>query len=181
MDLCSEKHNIQHPDDNTAVLVMLRMKLRRWFAKYGGRLKKRGSKPILTPERKIKRYNWSKTWASGLNIAEKNGKPLYVCFLDEKWFYTRSGRKKAKWLNDVMLPTVRDVDRRKGKLVMFMAVISPPCYEHDPPFGGKILLLRVSKNVPAQRASYHRNFSFNVVEMKISSGIGEKQLVEIRQ
>jgi hypothetical protein len=60
-----------------------------------GKALKHVSRPILTPDRKAARIQWYKDRQAQINDASN---PFYVAFLDEKWFYTRSNRKKAKYL-----------------------------------------------------------------------------------
>ena len=96
-------------------LKLNRMSLRRWFRAKHGKLKKRFARAILTPERMEKRAQWCKEFDDHLEVHDQGkGPPLCVCFLDEKLFFTRSGRKSAKCLppqegethEDARLPTL---------------------------------------------------------------------------
>ena len=71
------------------------MNLYRWFHQHGGKEKSPLEKPYLTKDQMKARKKWCKF--------EKNrmaewGKNFYCCFLDEKWFYTTSRRRKVKVL-----------------------------------------------------------------------------------
>ena len=111
---------MKHPG-NTSLNPWLRMswwKLESWFKSKKGKVKKRVVRPILTPERKQARVEWSKGMIE--RIKNHNNQPFYVAFLDEKWVYVRSGCKRAKYLppgpgeNDesAALPLVTAASRR---------------------------------------------------------------------
>ena len=74
-------------------LEMSRWKVYDWFKANNGKVKKRISRPILTPERMIKRVNWCTERKRQI----ASDAPFYAAFLDEKWFYMTCRRKKAKW------------------------------------------------------------------------------------
>jgi hypothetical protein len=71
---------------------------------------------------------------------------MRYCFLDEKWFYTKTYQSKIKFLPPSIheepeeahcyAPKVRS--RRFPCKVMFMRIIAPPIKEQN--FDGKILL-----------------------------------------
>ena len=69
--------------------------LRKWFMKQGGQEKSPIKKPYLSKEQKQERKKWSKREKARLL---RMGKKFYACFLDEKWFYTTSRRRKIKVL-----------------------------------------------------------------------------------
>ena len=93
---------------------------------------------------------------------------VYVCFLDEKWFYTRFRRKRAKILpigegevaSRGRLPALRTNDRCKGDPVMAMAVVSKPYLEHD--FDGNISFICVPRKKIRGSGSHVRRFSAQV-------------------
>lgn len=101
------------------------------------------TKPRLTEEQKVERVTWSQNWRENLADNEFNN---YYCFLDEKWFFTTSQRKKLKILPQAEFETCEDADVNLPKLrsrrfpvkVMFMGVVARPVPEHD--FNGKIYL-----------------------------------------
>jgi hypothetical protein len=84
-----------NPASDIPALDMSREKLVIWFREMKGKALKRVSRPILTPDRKADRVQWCKDRQAHINDISN---PFYVAFLDEKWFYTRSNRKKAKYL-----------------------------------------------------------------------------------
>ena len=76
-------------------LKMNKINLFRWFKTHGGHEKSCTPKPLLTAEMKKERVKWSKNQKA---LIKKYGKAFYACFLDEKWFYTTSRRRKRKVL-----------------------------------------------------------------------------------
>jgi hypothetical protein len=167
MNSCSKDHHAED-DSTTPVLKMNRMHVRRWFKANHGKARKRSYRPILTPERKIERKKWAAYWLDKIQDARATGQPLYIAFLDEKWFYIYSRRKKAKILppgpgemeEDAFLPTIRVASRRHAEKVMLLGVIAKPETAHN--FTGKIELLRVCRLEPCQRAIYNRHFDVGV-------------------
>ena len=72
-----------------------RMNLYRWFAQEGGKLKSPKEKPYLTDDQKQNRKEWCEE--EKLRMREW-GTNFYCCFLDEKWFYVTSRRRRLKVL-----------------------------------------------------------------------------------
>lgn len=70
-----------------------RTALRSWFKQQGGKTVKHQSRPLLTEDRKLRRMRWCQN-----RRLENEAGNRYRCFLDEKWFYVVSKRKKAKYL-----------------------------------------------------------------------------------
>jgi hypothetical protein len=103
-------------------------------------------KPHLSGEHKQGHKEWCKKEKARLG---EYGRKLYVCFLDEKWFYTTSRHPKVKYLPPVpteiqkkvrpVIPTT--VSRRHTINVMFLGVFAKPIKEHG--FDGKIFIERV--------------------------------------
>jgi hypothetical protein len=166
MNSCSEEQQVVNA--NTPILTMNRNSVHRWFKKNNGKTKKQSYWPILSPERKEKRKEWATFWLDKIQHARDSGVPLYIAFLDEKWFYIYSRRKRAKILppglgeteEDSFLPTIRVASRQHAEKVMLLGMISKPEKEHA--FDGKIELLRVCQLEPSQRASYNRHFDVGV-------------------
>ena len=71
------------------------MNLYRWFRKHGGKEKSPLEKPYLTNKQKKERKKWCEFEKKRM---EERGKEFYAYFLDEKWFYTTSRRRKIKIL-----------------------------------------------------------------------------------
>jgi hypothetical protein len=146
-------------------LEMSKWKLRTWFTANKGNVKKQISRPILTPERKIERINW----CNERKIQVTSDTPFYAAFLDEKWFYTTSRRKKAKWLplgpheepGANRMPALRTISRRFSTKVMIMGVVANPIPEHN--FDGKIYNKRVSEQIQAVNKSQLEQFHDNNV------------------
>ena len=72
-----------------------------FFNKFNGKLLCPTTKPRLTDEQKYERIIWAKKWLSKVLDPLPNKKykdDVHYCFLNEKWFYTTSQRKKMKIL-----------------------------------------------------------------------------------
>ena len=89
-----------------------------------------------------------------------------LLFLDEKGFYTRSNRKKAKLLpkganetEEPQIPTVTLVSCRHAAKVMYLGVVSCPI---PGKFDGKIHLERVSKKAKYKKKTHNEQFSEEV-------------------
>ena len=132
----------------------------KWFYKHGGKVLCSVTKPRLTPEHIKNRYLFGKKWVQKLK--DEHGK-IYYCFLDEKWFYTSSRRKKLKILPKAPFESDEDAFVHKPKArsrrfpckVMFMAIVCPPV---DGKIDGKIMIKRVSEQVLSKKGRYNQNF-----------------------
>jgi hypothetical protein len=100
--------------------------------------------------------------------------PFYAAFLDEKWFYTTSRCKKAKWLplgtheepGADKMRALCTVSRRYSTKVMVMGVVTNPIPEHN--FDSKIYIKCVSEQIQAVQKSHLEQFhDDNVVNAKI--------------
>ena len=69
--------------------------LMRWFHQQGGKLKSPVEKPYLSAKQKKERKEWCEEEKRRM---EQHGRRFYACFLDEKWFYTTSRRRRIKYL-----------------------------------------------------------------------------------
>ena len=122
-EIAKEMNNKSRQQEGHLDLEMSPYMLRDWFKKHKGKVRKSIDRPIITPERKIERVKW----CTDRKAQIASDLPFYAVFLDEKWFYTRSRRKKSKWLplgslenpGADILPTLRTVSRR------FAAKVSP--------------------------------------------------------
>ena len=102
--------------------------LSRWFKKQGGNQKSPLEKPYLTADQKKNRVKWA---TEQRKLMEDKGDDFYCAFLDEKWFYTTSRRRKIKVLpacphedpNDVKPEHPRCISRRHPVKVIC-------CYRH---------------------------------------------------
>ena len=140
--------------------------VRRWFNKCGGKLKTVVTKPLITKEQKLQRVKWAVKWKHKIDAAnDKNAtENLHVAFLDEKWFYTRSRRRKQKYLpahssepaSAAELPTRRERSRRYPTKVMFLGVVARP--EPENSFSGLVYIRRISESHPYTQRSYSTTF-----------------------
>ena len=90
-----------------------------------------------------------------------DGREFYAVYLDEKWFYICSGRRKMKMLpllpGETPPPTPKSISRRNALKVMFLGVVANPIPKRD--FDGKIYLRRISETTKYKRATCNQNFS----------------------
>ena len=90
---------------------------------------------------------------------------FFYCFLDEKWFYTSTYRRKLKELprgsheplgtTTMVRPKTRS--RRHPCKVMFMGIVAPPCRDCD--FDGRVFIERVAIERAYKRIVSHQRFS----------------------
>ena len=161
--ICTSMENYAkatYPDDDIrGQLKMTHYHFWKFFYMHGGKLKKPVTKPRLTKEHVDNRLKFANKWIK--KYSQEEG--VYVAFLDEKWFYTCSRRKKMKILPRASFETEEESFIAKPKLrsrrfpckVMFLGVICPPV---DGKTNGRILLKRVSQKVKSKRQSYNQNF-----------------------
>ena len=142
--------------------------LYRWFNLLGGKQKSPIEKPYLTPDQKKGRLDWCHAVKE---LIAASGNDFHACFLDEKWFYTTSRRRKVKILpagpdedpEEVVhqQPTTRS--RRHAIKVMYLGVVGLPVpkevFGGNKDFDGKIFLDRVSKVKGYKKATYNQNFT----------------------
>ena len=72
-----------------------KMNIFRWFVQEGGNLKSPVEKPYLTDDQKANRKEWCEAEKARMR---EWGTNFHCCFLDEKWFYVTSRRRKLKVL-----------------------------------------------------------------------------------
>ena len=110
-------------------LQMTIYKFWNFFYSNGGKLKQSTERPSLTAKNKLERLKFAKKWSRMLRSAQR----YYITFLDEKWFYPHSCRKKMKVLpkapfeidDESKCPTPKTPSRCHPTKVMFLGVISP--------------------------------------------------------
>ena len=151
-----------------------------FFHHHGGQLKNPVTKPELKKKHIVARLDWAKRNLKKAILHDKDTdgtNKFWRCFLDEKWMYTTSRRKKLKILPpaawedpqevEVLFPKIRN--RRFPCKVMYLGVIAPPAPEYN--FEGKIMLKRISKDRVQQINSFNTKVSDSqVVNSLISSG-----------
>jgi hypothetical protein len=133
--------------------------LKRWFKKMKGKELKISSKPYLTEEHKASRLRYCE------RIQQLIQESKIITYLDEKWFYTDSRRKKMKYLprqpfeaeGSDRLHARKVISRRHGLKTMFIGVVGNPNEEQG--FNGKIFLERIAEEKILARATYRNNFS----------------------
>ena len=133
-----------------------------WFNRNNGKLKEPTTKPRVTQEQMENRVKWAE---SMLEMIETFGEQFYVCFLDEKWFYTTSRRKKYKILPKapfeteeqayVQMPRVRS--RKHALKLMYQGIVGNPVPEKC--FDGMVLMERVCEEYESSRRSFNQNIS----------------------
>ena len=151
------------PGETRATLSLSRKTLSRWFKNNGGKEKRAIEKPLLTTTHKEQRKDWA---TQHFDIISDETKP--VVYLDEKWFYTTSRRKrmkilpKASWEEaDPLYAAAKIRSRRYPVKVMYLAVVACPLKSHN--FNGKIFLKRVSRRERAKRMSRNQWFTTDVL------------------
>ena len=109
-----------------------------FFNTYGGKMKAPITKPRLTPDHKEQRIKFSEKWLDRLEMQKlkKKGKGgrFHYCFLDEKWIYTTSRRRKLKVLppadfedaEEVRVTNPKVRSRRHPCKIMYMGIVAPP-------------------------------------------------------
>ena len=105
------------------------------------------------------------------------------CFIDEKWFYTTSRRRRLKILPagdgedpDKVAPHIpTTLSRRNSIKSMSIGIVANPVPEHD--FDGKIFLRRISKKDKYKKKSHPQNFTANASLNGLLKDGERKQLV----
>ena len=167
----NSKSKALHPDCPVrGKLALSKYNFTRFFQENKGIIKRPTTKPRLTKKHKVSRVVFSKKNKRRLNRKKMKGAKhvkFHYCFIDEKWFYIFTNRKKRKYLpaatfenlSDVIAPARKIRSRRHVTKVMFMGIIAPPDLQHD--FDGKIMLKRVSRQTESKQVTHHQRFSVN--------------------
>lgn len=179
-EIASQMEALSASDERGAIRVRSGQ-IRRWFVKFKGKYKSNVTRPILTEEHREKRLEFATRLLRFLEehiVWERNGRqgepppPFYCAFLDEKWFYTTSRRRKNKVLplqqgeqpGADTIPPRRVASRRFTTKVMYMGVVACPDEAHD--FDGKIYMRRVSQTKTAKQSTYYSSISDHYTENK---------------
>jgi hypothetical protein len=145
-----------------STLSMTRHHFYKFFGIFNGKYNSPTTKPRLTDKQKKQRLDWAIHWNK---LKRKPASQKHFCFIDEKWFYTTSKRRKQRILpQHPITETAADAHVSKKKLrsrrfatkVMFQAIITKPYPEHN--FDGKISLRRVSTIAKTKKVSYNQKF-----------------------
>ena len=166
LNLMNAKARVDHPlCEIRSTIELTKHHFWTFFNANGGKLKNPTTRPMLTQAQKRMRVKRCKLNKERLKNHEKNNIPFYYCFLDEKWIYTTSRRKKLKILPPAKFENPEEVaivlpklqSRRFATKVMYMGIVSPP---HDKYyFDGKIFLKRVARPRPQLQNSYNTHFT----------------------
>jgi hypothetical protein len=119
--------------EHLPTITLNKFSLYRWFKKNKGKEKRVKEKPLLTEEHKIQRLQHCERI---LTLREQGA---IVCYLDEKWFYIFSRRKKSKHLPRAdfeeegadRLRVRRVISRSHPVKTMFMGVLTSPVAEQN--------------------------------------------------
>ena len=163
MSLCMNQRS-QIVSEKRDSLIMNRRQLNNWFNNNGGKEISPIEKPLDTPIHKVKRLDWVRKYYHILTSPA-----YYVAYLDEKFFYTTSRRKKIK-----ILPKGEHEDDEADKFIrpkmrsrrfpiksMFMGVVGRPIHHRQ--FNGKILLERISEQFSITRLGSHTSFTDDAI------------------
>ena len=123
-------------------------------------MKRQQTKPRLTKEQIKNCPVFSLKWLNNVH----SGETFYYCFLDEKWFYTTSLRKKEKHFPPADFESLIDsfIELKKVRSqcfpckVMYMGIVGPTIKGKS---NGKIMMRRVSILKTAKSESFNQNFS----------------------
>ena len=165
----NEKSSVS--SENRMTLHLSREQVNNWFKINGGKEYSPIEKPLDTDIHRKARLIWVRKHFNKLT-----SNLIYVCYLDEKWFYTTNRRNKIKKLpRGVHEPVGVDiithpkiVSRRYPIKSMFLGVVGRPIPYRG--FDGKVLLERVSKDVLVIKQPAHQNFSDDIL---VNSAIKE--------
>ena len=158
------------PDEDRLTISLHRLQLFRWWKKQGGKEKSSIEKPRLTPEYCRKRLDWIEKWE---DITTDPNIP--VAYLDEKWFYTATRRRKIKMLplsdEELSSPNLASIhaseaspkirSRRHPVKVMYLGVVGRPMKDEtkDVDFNGRIMIKRVAREQKVEKLTRNQNFS----------------------
>ena len=132
----NERARAMHPScEIRGVLCLSEFTFTTFFKENKGTLKEDVSKPRLSQANKDSRIIFCKDNKDRLRRSRRIRKKVafYYCFLDEKWFYIFTKRKKKKCLPagpgetsaDVFVPSRKIRSRRFVSKVMVMGIIAP--------------------------------------------------------
>ena len=158
------------PDEDRLTISLHRLQLFRWWKKQGGKEKSSIEKPRLTPEHCRKRLDWIEKWE---DITTDPNIP--VAYLDEKWFYTATRRRKIKMLplsdEELSSPNLASIhaseaspkirSRRHPVKVVHLGVVGRPMKDEtkDVDFNGRIMIKRVAREQKVEKLTRNQNFS----------------------
>lgn len=136
---------------------------RHFFQFFEGKFSSHTTKPRLNDVHVKARLRWALKWKEWLRLPQHH---RHCVFLDEKWFYITSKRRKLRKLpphpltetiEDAFVPQPKTLSRRYPLKVMFQGVISRPYPEYN--FDGCIMLKRCSKKKLTKRLAFNQGFA----------------------
>ena len=163
MELCESMNKKSAiPIENCPTLSLSQYQLTKWFKQNGGKERSLIEKPKLTEEHMKQQKVWACKY---FDLLSNPNQP--VAFLDKKWFYTTSWRRRMKKLpkgdHEEHEPTYvqpKICSRCYPVKVMYLGVVACPNPEHD--FDGRVFLKHISNREPAQRTSRNKKFSVDI-------------------
>ena len=168
----------QSNPDASQHLHLNRKQVSAWFKKNKGKEVSPIERPLETEKNIEERKKWI---AKYFSILTDPSKP--VVYLDEKWFYTTSRRKKLKQLPQGSCeleppPNLKRFQARNRRFpvkCMFMGVVARPNEQRK--FNGRIMLKRVSKSKIITKRTAHKNFSQDRLTNQMIKDGDWKQLI----
>ena len=162
-DIMNERS--QSPAESRPELNLHFKQVYKWWKDNGGEEKSAFEKPRLTEEHKRQRAEWVVQWKKFLD------EDFPVCYLDEKWFYTQTRRRKLKLLPRAKheSPGVEFVKRPKTRSrrfpikIMYMGVVGRPRTVGERHFDGRIMLERISKTETVKKRTKHQRFTNDAI------------------
>ncbi len=157
----NEKSSV--PSETRATIALSHNQLYRWFQEVGGKEYSPVEKPLDTPRHRVERLKWVK-----LHFTLLTDKTKPVAFMDEKWFYTTSRRKKLKHIpiqayeepgaDRIRRPHL--VNRRYPVKSMFLGVVARPRPDiNATKYNGMVHIERISEEKIISRRTSHQRFS----------------------
>ena len=148
------------PSEDRMTISLSRRQVNVWFNSNNGKQISPMEKPLDTPHHCELRIEWVL-----FNYGRLTNPYLPICYIDEKWFYRVSRRRKLKLLpkgdneNDNIDKAKKStmLSRRFPIKTMFMAVVARPIPHRC--FDGKVHIERVSKTRILTTATSHCNFT----------------------
>ena len=148
------------PSETRMSISLSRRQVNVWFNDNKGKQISPIEKPLDTPQHCALRIDWVLN-----NYGRLTNPYLPICYIDEKWFYRVSRRRKLKLLpkgeheNDNVDKAQKStmLSRRFPIKTMFMAVVARPIPHRN--FDGKVHIERVSKTRILSTATSHSNFT----------------------
>jgi hypothetical protein len=135
---------------------------RHFFHFFDGSFTSHVTKPRLNDRHVEARLHWALKWKQWLRLPKEQ---RHCVFLDEKWFYTTTKRRKMRKLpqhpltetpEDAFVPQPKTLSRRYPVKVMFQGIASRPYPEYN--FNGCIMLKRCSKKKYTKRLAFNQAF-----------------------